>query len=160
MIEIRVADLSKPEQGKALVYLLNQYAQHPMGGGQPLSTYTRINLAATLQQRSDCSVILAFDDERAVGLCNCFECFSTFACKPILNIHDIYVEQDYRGQGLAGKMMAYAEQLARDKGCCKVTLEVLTNNMAAKTAYQAAGYAPYQLDAEFGQAEFWQKPIE
>jgi hypothetical protein len=57
-------------------------------------------------------------------------------------------------------MMAYAEQLARDKGCCKVTLEVLTNNMAAKTAYQAAGYAPYQLDAEFGQAEFWQKPIE
>ena len=159
MIDIRVADLSRPEQAKALVYLLNQYAQHPMGGGQQLSSYTRINLAATLHERSDCSVILAFDGARAVGLCNCFECFSTFACKPILNIHDIYVEEDYRGQGLAGKMMTYAEQLAREKGCCKVTLEVLTNNQAAKTAYQAAGYAPYQLDAEFGQAEFWQKPL-
>ncbi len=160
MIDIRVADLSDPEQGKALVNLLDQYARHPMGGGQELSTFTRINLAATLRDRSDCTVIMAYADDQAVGLCNCFQGFSTFACKPILNIHDIYVAEDFRGQGIAGQMMAYAEQLASDQGCCKVTLEVLTENHAAKAAYMTAGYAPYQLDAEFGQAEFWQKNLE
>lgn len=160
MIDIRIADLSKPEQGKALVDLLDQYARHPMGGGQELSTFTRINLAATLKARSDCTVILAYDADQAVGLCNCFQCFSTFACKPILNIHDIYVAEDYRGQGIAGQMMAFAEQQAREQGCCKVTLEVLTENHAAKAAYMTAGYTPYQLDAEFGQAEFWQKTLE
>lgn len=159
MIDIHVADLSDPNQAGAVVTLLDRYAKHPMGGGQPLSEFTRKNLTKTLARRSDCTIILAFDKNTAVGLCNCFECFSTFACRPILNIHDVYVDENYRGQGIAPKMMQYAEQIALENGCCKITLEVLTNNEAAKASYLASGYAPYQLDAQFGQAEFWQKTI-
>jgi GNAT superfamily N-acetyltransferase len=130
-----------------------------MGGGEALPEFTCKNLVSALASRNDCTVILAWDEDLAVGLCNCFECFSTFACKPILNIHDVYVAEGYRGRGIASQMMQKAEQLAHARGCCKLTLEVLTHNKAAKASYTASGYAPYQLDSEFGQAEFWQKSI-
>lgn len=160
MIEIQTADLSNPLHGQAVVSLLDEYARHPMGGGATLPEYTRNNLAQALAARSDCIVILAWDEGRAVGLCNCFECFSTFACKPILNIHDVYVAEGYRGLGIASQMMRKAELIARAKGCCKLTLEVLSHNRAAKASYSASGYAPYQLDSQFGQAEFWQKTLK
>lgn len=157
MIHSKLADLSNPEQAESVINLLNQYALHPMGGGEALSEFTRLNLIPTLLTRKECSIILAYDDEKTVGLCNCFEAFSTFASKPLLNIHDLFVVEAYRNQGLAKQMMALAEDIARKKGCCKMTLEVLSKNEAAKKSYHASGYRPYQLDEQFGLAEFWQK---
>ncbi len=159
MIKYKRANLAMSTHAKAVISLLNSYAKHPMGGGEALSDYTLANLHSALSARSDYIAILAFDGERAIGLCNCFEAFSTFACKPILNIHDVYVEEEYRGQGIAPKMMQKAEQIALDKGCCKVTLEVLSENSAAKGSYLASGYTPYQLNEQHGHAEFWQKKI-
>lgn len=160
MIQIIIADPSKKEHGEAIVELLNEYARHPMGGGDELPDYTLKNLPKTLAERQDSTIILAYDDDSAVGLCNCFDGFSTFACKPLMNIHDVYVRDGYRGQGIAPRMMQKAEQVAREKGCCKLTLEVLTHNNKAKASYRASGYQPYQLDAEFGQAEFWHKSLK
>lgn len=157
MIHIELADLSNPEQAKAIIELLDQYAQHPMGGGNKLPDNTRQNLIAILKTRSECNIFLAYDDKQAIGLCNCFEAFSTFACKPLLNIHDLYVAEAYRQRGIGKQLMQHAEQLGRDNGCYKMTLEVLSKNEAAKKSYRASGYQPYQLDEKFGQAEFWQK---
>lgn len=159
MIETRIVDPSDETQGKDLVDLLDCYAQHPMGGGAALPQDTRDKLAAALAQRADSITILAYDGNEAVGLCNCFEGFSTFACQPILNIHDVYVADGYRGQGVAALMMRHAEAVARERGCCKLTLEVLSENHVAKGSYRACGYAPYELDANFGYAEFWQKNL-
>jgi len=159
MIQIKKADLSISEQANSIIELLNEYALHPMGGGEALTEFTRDNLIAALQSRKECSVILAYDDDTAIGLCNCFEAFSTFACKPLLNIHDLYVKEAYRKQGIARQMMQKAEQLAKHNGCCKMTLEVLSKNEAAKKSYLASGYKPYQLNEQFGNAEFWQKSL-
>lgn len=159
MTDIRLADLNNPQDAKALINLLSQYALDPMGGAKALPEYTHENLVKTLLKRQNFIFILALDNNRAVGLCNCFEGFSTFACQSLLNIHDVYVDKNYRGQGIARSMMQLAEQQARDKGYCKVTLEVLTNNESAKKSYRALGFQPYQLDQRFGQAEFWQKLI-
>ena len=46
---------------------------------------------------------------------------------------------------------------ARQLGCCKLTLEVLSNNRRALAAYERAGFAPYVLDPAAGQALFLQK---
>ncbi len=159
MIHIKLTDLSNPQQASSVVELLDQYARHPMGGGEALSEFTRLNLIPALKNRKECSIIAAYDDDQAIGLCNCFEAFSTFACKPLLNIHDLFVVEAYRKRGVARQMMLFAEDIARKKGCCKMTLEVLNNNEAAKKSYRAAGYKPYQLDEKFGSAEFWQKSL-
>jgi GNAT superfamily N-acetyltransferase len=57
-------------------------------------------------------VIFALVDGKPVGLAICLEGFSTFSCKPLLNIHDIVVLSEYRGRGLSKKLLSKAEEIA------------------------------------------------
>lgn len=158
-IEIIKADYNNPQHGQDLVNLLNGYAQDPMGGGEPLSEYTQANLVNTLQQRSDAFSVLCYVDGKPAGLINCFEMFSTFKCKPIVNIHDVTVDNQFRGLGLSQKMLDKVEQLALERGCCKLVLEILDGNQVAKNAYAKHGFSGYELDPKMGQAVFWEKEI-
>jgi ribosomal protein S18 acetylase RimI-like enzyme len=54
-------------------------------------------------------------------------------------------------------LLAAAEAHARERGCCKLTLEVLTGNQVALTSYVRFGFANYQLDPSAGQAMLMQK---
>ena len=63
----------------------------------------------------------------------------------------------YRGQGIAEKMLVLAEQIACERGACKLTLEVLQGNVGAIKLYHRIGFANYQLDPAMGQAQFLQK---
>jgi len=103
----------------------------------------------------------ALDTEEWIpaGLAICFEGFSTFACKKLLNIHDLCVLSEFRRRGIGSALIFEIENFAKQLDCCKLTLEVLSGNFAAKQAYIQAGFAGYELDPESGFAEFWQKKI-
>ena len=159
MTEIIEADLADPSHAEAMVELLNIYALDPMGGGKELPANVRKNLAFTLRARADVRVILAVVDGEAVGLTTCFEGFSTFAGKPLLNIHDVVIKPAFRRRGLSKKMFEKAEEIAVQLGCCKLTLEVLEGNAAARAAYSKLGFGGYELDPEMGKAMFWQKKL-
>ncbi|MDB5894127.1 MAG: family N-acetyltransferase, partial [Rhodoferax sp.] len=141
----------------ALVHLLDAYAIDPAGGGHALSAYTRGHLAAALAARSDAYSVLAYDAGLPVGLVNCFEGFSTFACRPLVNVHDVAVLPAYRGRGVGAQMLGLVEQIARERGACKLTLEVLQGNQGAGRLYERLGFADYQLDPAMGHARFMQK---
>jgi GNAT superfamily N-acetyltransferase len=158
-IEIIKADLSKQDHAEALIQLMSEYALDPMGGGQDLSEFVKTNLVAELSQRSSIHVIIAFADRIPAGLAICLEGFSTFACKPLLNIHDLIVSSPYRGQGLAKLILQRVEAIALDLGCCKITLEVLEGNHAAKAAYKSFGFNGYELNPKMGHALFWEKKL-
>jgi ribosomal protein S18 acetylase RimI-like enzyme len=159
MCEIVTANLSKPTHAIALIELLNIYALDPMGGGQELSDFVKQNLATTLATRSDVHVIFALQNEDPIGMLICIEGFSTFACQPLLNIHDAIVKPEYRGQGISRMMFEKAEQIAVEIGCCKLTLEVLSGNKAAIAAYNNFGFEGFQLDPNMGAAVFLQKKL-
>lgn len=153
------ADLSNPGHANALISLLDTYAHDPAGGGRGLNEFAKKHLASTLQARSDNHVIFAFVEDIPVGLTVCFDGFSTFACKPLLNIHDVVVLPAYRGKGIAREMFRHVEKIAKNKGCCKLTLEVLEGNKIAMTAYSNFGFKGYELDPKMGKALFWQKEL-
>jgi GNAT superfamily N-acetyltransferase len=159
MIDIVVADLTVPAHAEALIQLMEAYALDPMGGGQGLSNEVKANLPAELVKRSSAHVILAFVDTQPAGLVVCLEGFSTFACKPLLNIHDVVVALPYRGRGLSKQLLQKAEAIARELGCCKLTLEVLEGNLTAQSAYKACGFSGYELDPQMGKALFWEKKL-
>ena len=159
MEEILIADLSAPPHAAAIVQLLDEYAKDEMGGGTGLPDSTKTNLIAELRKRRGTHVVLAFIDGAPAGLAICFEGFSTFMCKPLLNIHDIAVSARCRGRGLGKRLLAAAEEIALRLGCCKLTLEVLEGNVVAQAAYRACGYAGYELNPELGKAMFWQKKL-
>ncbi|MCF2947919.1 GNAT family N-acetyltransferase [Paraglaciecola aquimarina] len=156
-IEIKIADYSNEQQGQDIIHLLNAYALDPMGGAEPLSAYTQNNLITTLAKQPNVFSILVYVDDKPAGLANCIEGFSTFKCSPLINIHDLVVLQEFRGLGLSQKLLQKVDETALNKGCCKVTLEVLEGNHAAKHAYIKHGFSGYELDPEKGSAMFWQK---
>lgn len=159
MMEIIEADLSVPAHAEAMVQLLDEYALDPMGGGQGLSDYVKTNLPVELAKRKTARVILAFVDTKPAGLVVCLEGFSTFACKPLLNIHDVIVALPYRGRGLSKLLLQKAEAIALELGCCKLTLEVLEGNHIAQSAYKACGFSGYELNPQMGKALFWEKKL-
>lgn len=159
MEQILTADLSLQEHADATVWLLNEYAKDDMGGGTGLTEFTQQNLIAELKMRPTIHVILAFVDENPAGLALCIEGFSSFECKPLLNIHDLVVSPAHRGRGLSKRLLGKVEETAIELGCCKLTLEVLEGNHVAQSAYRAFGFDGYELRPETGKAMFWQKKI-
>ena len=156
-ITIARADYADPAHAAALVLLLNAYASDPAGGGEGLSEFAKQNLVRELAARPQAYSVLAFDGTQPVGLVNCIEGFSTFACKPLVNVHDVAVLASHRGRGIAEQMLALAETIARERGAVKMTLEVLSGNHGAVRLYERIGYAGYQLDPAMGTARFLQK---
>lgn len=151
------ADYHHPAHAEALVFLLDAYARDAAGGGKPLSDFAKTHLVAELATRPQAFSVLAFDGAQPVGLVNCIEGFSTFACRPLVNIHDVVVLASHRGRRVGAQMLALAETLSRERGACKLTLEVLQGNRSAITLYERIGFAGYQLDPAMGSAQFLQK---
>ena len=162
-IRVTQADYANPVHAAALVMLLDAYASDPMGGGEPLSDFAKAHLVPSLAARPQAYSVLAFasvDDSVPVGLVNCIEGFSTFKCKPLVNVHDVAVLAGYRGQRIGEQMLALAETIARERGACKLTLEVLSGNTGAEKLYRRVGFAYYELDPAMGQAGFMQKWLD
>ena len=158
-LRITAVDLKNGPISESWLELLDHYARNPMGGGRGLSEYAKAHLVEQLKNLPTFHGALAFDGDVAVGLINCFAGFSTFAAKPLLNIHDVVVRQDRRRQGIGQALLVWAESRARQLGCCKLTLEVLGNNVNAMASYKRAGYAPYELDPAAGHALLMQKNL-
>ena len=159
-ITVRLADYRNGDDARALVSLLDAYASDPAGGGEPLSDFAKSHLATALASRPQAFSVLAFDGAQAVGLINCIEGFSTFACRPLVNVHDVVVLTSHRGRRIGELMLALVEELAQARGACKLTLEVLDGNRSALALYQRCGFAPYQLDPAMGHAGFMQKMLD
>lgn len=139
--------------------LMTAYSTDIMGGGKPLSPTKFQDTVRALALKSYAFSFIAYVDNQAAGLVNCFESFSTFAAAPIANIHDVVVLSEFRGQKISLALLQAVENHAKENDYCKITLEVLQGNTIAKNAYQRFGFAPYELDSAMGKAEFWQKNL-
>jgi GNAT superfamily N-acetyltransferase len=148
-LSIRAADLADPTDAAAVVELVNAYALDPLGGGAPLAADVRARLVPGLRAHPTTLVLLAFADERPVGVAVCFLGFSTFQGRPLLNVHDLVVVPAARGQGVGRALLAAAEERARERGCGKLTLEVLDDNHRARTLYTSFGFADYAGPTRF-----------
>lgn len=158
-IDIVMADYRDPAHARAVVNLLDAYARDPAGGGEPLAPEVLAGLPEALAARPQAFSVLAYAGEQPIGLVNCIEGFSTFACRPLVNVHDVVVLASHRGQRVAQRMLERVAAEARARGACKLTLEVLSGNPSALRAYEREGFQRYQLDPAFGTALFLQKKL-
>ena len=156
-LAVRRVDYTLPADSRTLVDLLNAYAMDPMGGGEALADDVQARLCDDLAQRPTAASFIAWLGDEPVGLINTFEAYSTFKAKPLLNVHDVAVLSAHRGRGVGQALLAACEALARERGCCKLTLEVLSGNRRALRSYESFGFVPYVLDPAEGNALLMQK---
>ena len=158
-LSIELADYADPRDAADLLLALDAYACDPMGGGAPLGDEVRAKVVAGLASTPGAFSLIARLDGEVVGLANCFTGFSTFAARPLVNIHDLGVLPEHRGRGVGKALFAAIESEAKRRGACKITLEVLSGNEPAKALYRTLGYGNYALDPTAGTAQFWEKKL-
>jgi ribosomal protein S18 acetylase RimI-like enzyme len=74
----------------------------------------------------------------------------------VINVHDLMVSRAFRRRGIGRGLLTEVERIARERGACKLTLEVLDANHPARAAYAGFGFADYGL----GAARFLEKRLE
>lgn len=158
-LTVGVADYADPLDAADVVLLTDAYARDPMGTGRPLPDAVRERLIEGMARHPGAFSLVARVDGEPAGVANCFTGFSTFAAKPLVNVHDIGVLPDYRGRGVGQALLAAIEAEALRRDACKVTLEVLSGNEPAKALYAKFGFATYALDPTAGSAQFWEKKL-
>ena len=140
MIEFEFCDFENPVHLNALADLLNMYMADPMGDSPQLNKLQQLRLVDGLANHPSSLVLFEIFDEKIVGFATCFINFSTFKVKPYLNIHDFFVHPDYRGKGLAKKLMEELISISEERKYCKINLEVREDNRVAQGLYRSMGF--------------------
>ena len=139
-ISFSFCDFSNEEHCHKLTALINQYITDPMGGGTKLNARQKLRLIDGLASHPSCFVLFALVDQQIVGLAACFINFSTFKAKSFINIHDLIIQNNFRGKGLGRRLLQQIELIAKERKCCKITLEVREDNYTAQNLYTEQGF--------------------
>ncbi len=148
-ITFEVCDFSNPAHLNLLVELHEEYMADPMGDHPAHNKLQQLRLVDALNSREGTTVIFAIDGNRGVGMAICFELFSTFHIKPYLYIHDFVVTKECRNRGVGRALMEQLFEIGRERGYCKVTLEVRCDNPSAQQLYRSTGFTPCEPNMYF-----------
>ena len=161
MSDVRVvrADLDDPRHQAAVLAMMRAYARDPMRNGPDLPAEIHQAPVAGLRAHPTTLIFLAYRGDEPVGIVTCFVGFSTFAARPLINIHDLHVASDHRGHGLGRALLDAVEMEARRLGCCKLTLEVQENNDTALALYRRFGFVGGQYESSAGAVLFREKKL-
>lgn len=105
-------------------------------------------------ERPRFEVLLAEADGFACGLLIFYQAYSSWAAAPTLMVHDLFVAEAYRRFGGGRALLSAVARLAKDRGCCRMDVNVLAWNDAARRFYASLGFSPlegwlpYRLDRE------------
>src|SRR5437660_9681242 len=84
-------------------------------------------------------VLLAFENERAVGFAVFFHNFSTWLGRPGLYLEDLFVRPEDRGKGYGRALLIHLAKIARGRGCGRMEWAVLDWNEPAIQFYRKLG---------------------
>lgn len=150
IVSIEYADLECLNHRKAIRTLLSEYMADPMGGKLPCHTLAKHKrMIDGLSCVPTAIIFLAFYKTKPVGMAICFSGFSTFNAAPLINIHDIIVSKQFRGNGIGRRLLMEIQELAISTGCCKITLEVRKDNATARALYRKTGFTKGTMPMEF-----------
>jgi ribosomal protein S18 acetylase RimI-like enzyme len=138
--DFALCDFDNPEHCRALCDLLNMYMADPMGDYPQHDELQNRKLVDDMRRHPTSITLFVLGDGRPVGIVNAYMNYSTFKLQPFINIHDVFIMPAYRGRGLSRRLIAKMTEIARDNGCCKLTLEVRYDNPAAQACYRAEGF--------------------
>ncbi|HEY2413980.1 MAG TPA: GNAT family N-acetyltransferase [Pirellulaceae bacterium] len=148
-LTIFLADLNNSEHQRSIIDLLDMYCRDQFGDSKPLSNHARENLIPGLIKHGGARVFLACEEKKPLGVAICMIGFSSFRGKPLINIHDIAVSPEARGQGVGRKLLNAVTDEAKNLGCGKVTLEVRSDNIRAMGLYQSVGFKSSEPETYF-----------
>ena len=138
--ELEICNLKDSRHQQAFIELMNIYRNDPMGGVGTMSEELASKLIDDLKDNPTYIGFLVVADRKYAALANCFTNYSTFKAKPLLNIHDFIVSSEWRGKKVGEFLMNEMATYLKDKGYCRINLEVRHDNPRAMGLYKKMGY--------------------
>jgi ribosomal protein S18 acetylase RimI-like enzyme len=103
-----------------------------------------------LQQRlsNNESVIFAAADDQdgeivPAGFTQLYPLYSSVQAQKNWILNDLYVEANYRKQGVGRKLIEAAMQFAKGEGATYIQLETMPDNITAQRLYESIGFTQY-----------------
>ena len=90
-------------------------------------------------ERKVAEVLLAFEEDDAVGFALFFHNFSTFLGRPGLYLEDLFVRPEARGRGVGRRLFVELARIARERECGRLEWWVLDWNESAIAFYRKLG---------------------
>ena len=87
------------------------------------------------------AALLAETDGKAVGMLTYLTLYSSWRGRPALMIHDLFVREEARGSGAGKALVTRLSDIARERGCCRIDVNVLDWNERARAFYASLGFA-------------------
>lgn len=138
-LRFRLADLSNDVDMASILRLTNQYAAMGQAQGKALDAEVVARLPEAMRAHPGLVVLIGETELGDVALATCVLSWSSFRAAPLLNIHDLVVDERARNQGIGQAMLDAVHAEAERRGCAKVTLEVWPGNPAERL-YERAGF--------------------
>ena len=92
-------------------------------------------------QKKESTIFVASINECIVGFIQLYPSFSSVSMNRIWILNDLFVDENYRGSGVAKLLMKMAENFARETGAIRIILATQISNIAAQSLYKSRGYA-------------------
>lgn len=89
--------------------------------------------------KNDSIIYVAFVDKIAVGFTQLFPGFSSVSMQPLYILNDLYVDKEFRNQGIGVALLNRAKDLCRDKNFKGLTLQTERSN-PAQYLYESLGW--------------------
>ena len=92
---------------------------------------------------SESVIFVAEENERIIGFTQLYPQFSSTRMKRSWLLNDLFVLQQYRGQGISRQLMDAAKQLAIQTQSAGILLETEKSNTIGNRLYPSAGFSAY-----------------
>ncbi|SFE44946.1 Acetyltransferase (GNAT) family protein [Peptostreptococcaceae bacterium pGA-8] len=90
--------------------------------------------------------VLIMDGEKPVGIINLMSIFSIWSHGKAMIIDDLYIRDEYQGEGMGKMAMEYVEKLAKDKGFNRLQFYSSKQNLRAREFYKHLGFMPSEMN--------------
>jgi GNAT superfamily N-acetyltransferase len=147
---IRPATTADGDAWLALIDALADYEKLP----RPDADARQRLLRDAFGDHARIEVYLADADGRVVGYAIIFYTYSSFLALPTLYLEDLFVLEDYRGQGIGYQLFRRCVEEAQKQDCGRMEWQVLDWNRSAISFYEGLGarqlkeWLPYRLVGE------------
>lgn len=91
------------------------------------------------------AVILAKVDDEVIGFALMRVVPTVLYATPHAELTELYVLEEFRQRGIASGLIAYAEQVAVQKGARSILVQTGDDNLSALALYKKLGYEEYDL---------------
>lgn len=89
--------------------------------------------------KQDAIIYIAYINDKAVGFTQLFPSFSSVSMQPLYILNDLFVDGNYRKQGIGVALLNQAKQLCREQNYKGLALQTETNN-PAQHLYESLGW--------------------